>query len=62
MIVIEDRSIEHVANEMIAGQSLWRPLLNFGTRSNRLRERALDELFDVKCFMSVMSATPMSLK
>lgn len=60
MIVIEDRSIEQVANEMIAGQSCGDPL-EFRDAVESLARTALDELFDVKCFMSVMSATPMSL-
>ncbi len=60
MIVIEDRSIDQVANEMIVGQSCG-DSVEFRLAVEALARAALDGSFDVECFMTVMSATPMSL-
>lgn len=60
MIVIEDRSINQVANEMIEGQSCG-DSAEFRRDVEELARAALDGSFDVKCFMSVMSAIPMTL-
>lgn len=60
MIVIEGRSVEQVANEMIAGQSS-NDSIEFLQAVEALAITALEKSFELKCFMSVMRATPMTL-
>ncbi len=60
MIVIEERSIDQVAKEMIAGQAC-RDHVEFRHAVEALARTALDGSFDVKCFMNTMTAIPMTL-
>ena len=60
MILIEDRSINQIANAMVDVQSLDGQL-DFRQAVEALARTALDGSFDVLCFMSVMNATPMTL-